>query len=188
MDCRITSITRAAGRGRRRVAGYSLIETWIGLLLSILLTMTVVSFTMYTGKTMVGLSNYVDLEARTQKGLDQMSKDIRQTKGLTSISTNQLVFQDADDLPLTFSYSPDRKTLVRLKNGVTTTLLTECDYLCFSNYQRNPVNGQYDQYPVTTSPTNTKLVSLTWVCSRKIMGTSLNTESVQTAKIVIRKQ
>ena len=77
---------------------------------------------------------------------------------------------------------------VRTKGGVSQVLLTECDFLTFSNYQRNPYYGQYDQYPVTTSPTNSKLVSLTWVCSRKITGAKMNTESVQTAKIVIRKQ
>src|SRR5512137_2269468 len=116
-----------------------------------------------------------------------MSMDIRQTKYLESLTTNHLVFRDYDDVPLTFTYSPLRKTLVRTKNSVSTTLLTECDYLCFSNYQRNMIGHTYDQFPVTTSPTNTKLVSLTWICSRKVTGTKLNTESVQTAKIVIRK-
>ena len=31
-----------------------------------------------------------------------------------------------------------------------------------------------------------KLIDVSWKCSRKIMGEKLNTESVQTAKIVIR--
>jgi Tfp pilus assembly protein PilW len=185
MDCTTTSISR---RARRWSAGFTLVETMVGLGLTSLLTMAVVSFSMYTGKSCAGLSNYVALEARSQNALDQMSMDIRQTQCLLSIRPNQLVFQDADSQPLSFTYSPEAKTLVRVKSGVTTVLLTECDYLCFSNYQRNPFAGTYEQYPVTTATTNTKLVSLTWVCSRKILGTKLNTESVQTAKIVIRKQ
>jgi hypothetical protein len=33
-----------------------------------------------------------------------------------------------------------------------------------------------------------KLVQVTWVCSRSILGKKVNTESVQSAKVVIRKQ
>ena len=33
-----------------------------------------------------------------------------------------------------------------------------------------------------------KLVQLHWICSRKIFGAKVNTESVQSAKVVIRKQ
>jgi Tfp pilus assembly protein PilW len=179
------SISNQAGQ---RAAGFTLVEMWISLALSTLLALVVVSFTMYTGKSFAGLSNYVDLESSSQQALDEMSRDIRQTKYLLSITTNELVFRDWDYIPLTFTYSPQSKTLVRTKGGVKKVLLTECDFLCFSNYQRNPISGTYDQYPVSTSPTNTKLVSLTWICSRRVTGTKLNTESVQTAKIVIRKE
>jgi hypothetical protein len=66
-------------------------------------------------------------------------------------------------------------------------LLTNVDFLSFQIFQRNPVAGTYDTYP-TSSATNCKLVSVSWICSRSILGSKLNTESVQTAKIVIRKQ
>ena len=33
-----------------------------------------------------------------------------------------------------------------------------------------------------------KVIDLSWVCSRSILGQKANTESVQTARIVIRKQ
>ena len=36
--------------------------------------------------------------------------------------------------------------------------------------------------------TNCKLIAVSWVCSRTILGSKMNTESVQTAKIIIRKQ
>ncbi len=185
MDCRTTSTTK---RTARRTAGYTLAEAWISMGIACLLMLAVGSFGLYTGKSFAGLGNYVDLEIHSQTALDKMTKAIRQTQELTSYSTNQLVFRDWDGVPLTYTYSPGARTLTQSKNGVTDVLLTECDYLCFSNYQRNPIEATYDQYPVTTSPTNTKLVSMTWVCSRTIIGTKLNTESVQTAKIVIRKK
>ena len=65
--------------------------------------------------------------------------------------------------------------------------MTECDYLRFAIFQRNPIGGTYDQY-ATASATNCKLVQLNWICSRTILGAKVNTESVQSAKIVIRRQ
>lgn len=185
MDFRTTSIEL---RHRAGSAGFSIIETWFGLGLASILTAAVASFTLYTGKSFAGLSNYVELEQRSQLALDTMTKDIRQTQYLASFSTNELVFRDHDGQPLTYTYSPARHTLTRSKGGTNAVLLTECDLLVFDMFQRNPVEGTYDQYPVTTAVTNCKLISVTWVCSRQITGTKLNTESVQTAKIVIRKQ
>ena len=185
MDCKVTSTKRGIGQ---RSWGFSLVESWVTLALTSLMMVAVASFGLYTGKSFAGLSNYVDLETKSQHTLDTMTKAIRQTQGLTSISTNQLVFLDWDGNALTYTYDPNAKTLSQIKNGLTTVLLTGCSYLCFSNFQRTPVGGTYDQYPVTSSPTNTKLVSVTWICSRSILGSALNSESVQTAKIVIRKQ
>ena len=185
MDCRATFTSRKAGP---RTAGFTLVESWFTIAIVSMMMLAVASFGLYSGKSFAGLGNYVDLEIHSQQALDKMTKAIRQTQCLTSISTNQLVFLDWDGASLTYAYSPGARRLTSSKNGVTDVLLTECDYLCFSNFQRNPIGGTYDQYPVTTSPTNTKLVSVTWVCSRTVIGTKLNTESVQTAKIVIRKQ
>jgi hypothetical protein len=61
------------------------------------------------------------------------------------------------------------------------------DYLTFQIYQRNTVANTYDQFP-TGSVGLCKLISVSWICSRTILGSKMNTESVQTAKIVIRKQ
>ena len=106
---------------------------------------------------------------------------------MTSFSSNQLVFRDYDGHSLSYTYSPDDQTLTRSKDGTNKLLLKECDFMNFQIFQRNPIGGTYDQYP-TAVVTNCKLVSVTWICSRKIIGSKLNTESVQTAKIVIRKQ
>jgi prepilin-type N-terminal cleavage/methylation domain-containing protein len=185
MDCRTTFTTRRTGR---RGAGLTLPEVCVTMAIASLLMLAVAGFSLYTGKSFAGLGNYVDLEIHSQQALDKMTKAIRQTQQLASISSNQMVFTDWDGAALSYTYSPGARTLTQSKNGVTDVLLRECDYLCFSNFQRNPITNSYDQYPVATSPTNTKVVSMTWVCSRTIIGTKLNTESVQTAKIVIRKQ
>jgi hypothetical protein len=100
-----------------------------------------------------------------------------------------LTFEDFDGTPLIYSYDAAARTLTRTKDGVADPkpLLTECNFLEFRMFQRNPKNGVYDQHATATAAT-CKLVQLRWVCSRDLIKANWNTESVQSAKIVIRKQ
>jgi hypothetical protein len=63
-------------------------------------------------------------------------------------------------------------------------VLKNCDTFSLSYYQRNPTNN-YGFVP-TSSTSQIKLVSVSWRCSRKVLGVKLNTESVQTASVVMR--
>jgi hypothetical protein len=140
----------------------------------------------YTSRSFAAIINYVDLDQYSRKALDKMSMEIRQADRLVSNSTNQLTFS-YNGGTLSYTYNPQTKTLTRTFGSETEVLLRECASLQFSIYQRNPVGGSYDVYP-TGTPATTKLVQLTWTCARKILGQSVNTESVQSAKFVLRKQ
>jgi hypothetical protein len=173
--------------GRQRA--FTILETMLATGLSSLIFAMVASSFLFQIKSYYGLSNYVDLDRKSRNALDLMSKQIRRAHWLSDYGTNFLAFEDADETPLRFTFDPVARTLIRTKNGVDDPkpLLTECDFLQFSIFQRNPVGGSYDQYP-TAASTNCKLVQMSWICSRKIMGTTKNTESVQSAKIVIRRR
>src|SRR5207245_1214502 len=119
--------------------------------------------------------------------LDRMSRDIRQVNSLTSYASNSLTFQDYDGATLQFAYNSDSQTLTRTKSGATETLLTGCNSLQFSIFQRTPSNATFQPYSSSTV-TNTKAIELTWNCSRKIMGSSANNESMQSAIVVMRKK
>jgi len=90
---------------------------------------------------------------------------------------------------LIYDYSPTAQTLTRTLGARSSVLLSNCTSLQFSIFQRNPIGGSYDQYPVDdpSRPDLCKLVQLTWVCQRSVMGRIANTESVQSAKVVMRK-
>ncbi|HUS36965.1 MAG TPA: hypothetical protein VM680_16590, partial [Verrucomicrobiae bacterium] len=142
----------------------------------------------YTARSLAALANYTDLDRMSRNALDQMSAQIRQTRRLTEGTTNRLVFEDADGGTLEYFYNPSAKTLRRSKNGGgSKLLLSNCQQLTFSMYQRNPVAGSYDVYPTATAA-NCKLIQLKWTCSRDLIKAAANTESVQSSKIVIRKQ
>lgn len=170
-----------AAHGRR---GLSLVEFMVAMAIASVIFLAISCLSLFSARSFVALGNYADLDRASQNALDVLSREIRQTKSLTSFQTNSLTFVDSDDTPLTYSYSSGTGKLTRQKSGVTTTLLQQCDYLKFAMSQRNPSNG-FSFYPATNASV-AKLIDVSWKCSRKILGAKVNTESVQTAKIVIR--
>jgi hypothetical protein len=173
---------------RKCQGGFTLVELLVTSVTAGLVLLALASLTFYTGRSFSSLANYVDLDNYSRKALDTMTREIRQTNKLLSATTNKLTFQDYDGGELAYTFDSNAKTLVRSKNGVSDAdpLLKECTFLQFSIFQRNPVAGTYNQYPTATAAT-CKLVQLKWICSRSVIRT-VNTESVQSAKIVIRKQ
>ncbi len=186
MVFKITSIK--AGKRRLRT-GFTLVELMVTVAIGSIVLGGLAALMFYTGRSFAALVNYVDLDSYSRNALDTMSREIRQTRRLVSGTSTRLEFEDFDGGSLIYEYNADARTLTRTRNGVTNAepLLKECNFLQFSMYQRNPVNGKYDQYPTATAA-QCKLVQLRWICSRDLIKSRRNTESVQSAKIVIRKQ
>lgn len=190
MDCK----TMCGETSQRPERAFSLTELMVAIAVSGVILTALMSFTVYAAKSFAAMENYVDLEQKSQYAIDTMTRNIRETKLLASYGTRQLngatitnvlTFLDSDDQLLTYNFT--NNVLIQSKGGIDAVLLNNVDYLCFQIFQRNTIANTYDQFP--TSSTNLcKLVSVSWICSRSIMGNRQNTECVQTAKIVIRKQ
>lgn len=167
--------------------GYSLPEFMVTIGVGSIVFLAVTSLTLYTGRSFAGISNYVELDRESRNALDTLTRDIRQVNFLESFTTNRLVFEDSDRKQLIYEYNPQRKIFFKVKDGVTNILLRGCDELVIRTYQRNPIPGSYDLIP-TTNATLCKALDISWICSRKVLNGLINTESIQTARIVIRKQ
>jgi Tfp pilus assembly protein PilW len=178
MVCKITS-TRA------RRGGYTLVEFMVATGLGALVLTVIAYLIVYGARSFVATANYLDLDQHSQQSLDQMSREIRQADHITSFATNDLTFLDSSGSSVEYQYDSNAKKLNRIKGGVTTTLLTGCDSIAFSIYQRNPMSNAFEPYSTSTY-TNAKLVEITWNCSRTIMTAKANTESIQSAKVEIR--
>jgi hypothetical protein len=164
-------------------------DTLFGVSIASVALLLVTVLTMFFGRSFAAVVNYVSLDQDSRNTLDKMSKEIRQCNRLLNAGSNFLAFQDYDGGTLLYSYDSGSQNLTRSKNGVADArpLLQQCTYLNFAIYQRNSISNTYDQFPA--ADTNTcKLVQLSWICRRPIIGSTQNTESVQSAKIVIRKQ
>jgi len=185
MASKITSIEPYAGPRR---SAFVLSEVIVATGITALLMVGLVAFFMFAGESFAAMFNYSDLDGANRIAMDTLTTDLRQCNKVKICTTTSLTLEDYDLSILTYTYDPAAKTLVRTRNGASaTTLLKGCTSLTFTICQRNPVGGSYNVYPAAT-PATAKVVNISWICSRSIFCNSINTESVQTARIVIRRQ
>lgn len=197
MECKTTSTNK------RSRAGMTLIEMLMSVAVGSLVIAGVTSSSVFTSRDFVAIGNYCDMNTAGRYTLEQMAADIRQADFLSSYTTNALVFQTTDPTTgstnvsyLTYTYNPAQQTLTRslgLQGSIATTntmLLTNITYFRFDLYQRNPqmTNGG-DLVPLisTSQPNLVKAVDLSWICSRFVVGVIRNSDDVQSARVVIRK-
>ena len=178
----------APSQRTRRRSGMTLVELMVALGAGALLLAAVATVWVFTSRSFVAIGNYVDMDNASRNTLDAMSQEIRGAQALVFYRTNQITLQNPTNSSIPyFSYifDPSAATLVRSNNAGNKILLRECDYVIFNVAQRNVTNN-FQFYSTADQPTLTKLVDVSWKCSRKILGAKVNTESVQTAKIVLR--
>lgn len=164
---------------------FSIVEMLMTVAVGSIVLAAVGSTTLFSARSVVGIGNYIELDQASRNALDHLSRAIRQTAGLKSFSPASLTFTNLDNSELVVAWDPVSHKVTQTQDGVAKTLLTQCDYLRFNMSQRNPSNGVFGFHPAN-SPATCKMVDVSWRCSRLLLGKKMHTESVQTAKIVIR--
>jgi hypothetical protein len=164
-----------------------LVEALMSIGITGLIMIVLVSITVFSGRSFVALANYVELDDKNRIAIDTITRDLRACNRVFYHAENFLALEDSDGFFVYYIFSPTTKALTRYKAAQVSTLLTGCDSLVFNLGKRNTAPGTLDQYPAA-SVSEAKVVDVTWKCSRTILGVKANTEAVQTAKIVIRKQ
>ncbi len=175
----------AATNGSRRAM--TLLEVLIAAMIATIVFAAIGTLAVFTTRSFVALGNYGDLDRASRNALDLLSRDVRQSRALTAYTPTRISLLDNDNVStLIYNYNSSTGNFTRQSGSDTKVLLTQCDYLNFNIYQRNPSNN-WSWYPVASNQISTaKLIDVSWRCSRQILGQKVNTESVQTAKIVIR--
>lgn len=136
------------------------------------------------------LSNYSQLDEQNREAMDKLSREIRQANSVftfnNSSNNSSLTIVDSNMKNVTYSFNASTKQMLRTREGVQEVILKDCSLIHFQLGMRPP-NTNYGYYP-TTSPNLAKMVDLTWKTSRALPGGVKNTENIQTARIIIRKQ
>ena len=188
MVFKATSIEPAVSR---RHSGIGVIEFMVAMAIGSLVIVAVMMVFSFSSRSFSALGNYSTLDKQSRHTLDTMTKEIRMTRFVYSYATNYTLFQDYDNTWLYYWWDQWGKKVYRWKPGQpVTVMLNNCDYMRFDFYQRNPKGGVFDYYPPSTAlySTTCKMVQLSWICSTNVLGTTKNSESVQSAKVVIRNQ
>lgn len=154
---------------------------------------------LFAARSFAALSNYQALDEASSFAADNMSKEIREATEVKSFqnqgNSRSIVFANTNASPAyTFRYDwslASRKlTRQRSYEAGPTDLLTGCDGWDFTFHQRTPQPGPAFGFSTNiANQAECKLVTMTWKCSRSVNSTKLvNTETVQTAQIVLRNQ
>lgn len=143
----------------------------------------VASLSFYSARSLAGVSNYTQLDQQSRNALDTMSLRIRTATRLTSYSTNHLTF-DYEGGTLSYRFSDRDKKLYQTLNGNTTALLEDCETLTFTVFQRNVASNTFNQF-IASGTNDAKSVMLNWMCRKTVLNLA-NTESIQSARIVVR--
>ena len=191
---------------RTRIAGFTLVELLTAVIGATFLAGSVVSLSIFTERSFYMMGNYEDLDAQSRNTVDVIGREIRNSSRLLAFGTNSPMFllltnatagtsdkiiydSSADTLKMTTTYysTPTPQ--------MTRSLLTNCDLFSFSLYDRVPniTSTNVSFYGSTNSSglvdsSVCKVINFTWKCSRSLLGTKCNTESVQTAQIVLRNK
>ncbi len=182
----------------RRQAGWTLLETSIAVCISSIIMAAIMQTSMFTSRSFVAMGNYNELDQLSRNALDTMTREIRQAKVFSPqyYRTNMMFFTNLNSGYFGYIWNPQTKAVSRLTgdfnpvnntfiNIRTNIVLTGCDYFSFRIWQRNPTNEFRFPYSASQCAIDTKLVDVSWRCSRRVLN-QFNTESVQTALIVLR--
>ena len=178
----------------------TLVEVMVAVAISSILLTMAGSLWLFGSRSFAAMGNYTDLDARSRNALDLMSRDIREATGVTGFNnqttTKSLTITNtAQNTGATYLWRASTQTLVCQKPGQPDQVyLTGCDNWSFELFQRVPQKGtNYVFFPATNKAGATdlsvcKLINMSWKCSRTILGSKVNTESVQTAQVMLRNK
>ena len=188
-----TMFIKLSNNARR---GWTMAEFMVAMAVFSVSAIAMMSLFGFSARSFAALTNYGLLDQANREAMDLLTREIRQAKYISNYTTNTITILTGDSPPLsvTYSFSDGTKQMLRTAtDGVTTTtqvLLNNCNLLSFSLFTRVPISGSYDAFPVATTnwAQTVKVVQLTWKTSTTLPNAAVNSENVQTARIVIRKQ
>jgi prepilin-type N-terminal cleavage/methylation domain-containing protein len=182
-------------RSRKPKHGFTLVEMMVAMALSSMLMAVVGLLSVYSARTFAAMENYTDLDVHSRNALDVIGQELRQatavvdSQTVTSVRYVSLTNANAG-IGLKVIWSVPEHTLVFQKTGQPSrTCLTGCDRWDFGLYNKAPnLSSTNISFNTATNLADAKVINMSWKCSRTILGNKINTESVQTAQIVLRNK
>src|SRR5262245_20815318 len=120
----------------RFAAAFSLVEVMVATGVFSIAGLALALVFMGSIKSFAAMANYAELDRENRLAMDQITKEIRQAKQVTSYHTNgsgnTFSIRNGADQDVTYSFNADRKELRRTVSGVDAVMLTNCNLLNFT--------------------------------------------------------
>ena len=177
-------------RTNKSRAAYTLVELMAGIAIGLLVVTAAVSFFLFGSRSFSAMANYTDLNRKGRLASDMITRDIRSALQVVSSTTNQIVLQApaGGNSTITYTYDAAAGTLSRNDGSSSRVMLSGLNSCSFALYQRpSPTNNTYNSFPPATAA-YAKLVSYQWSAGRRVVGTQVDTESLQTALVYLRNR
>jgi hypothetical protein len=178
----------------KTVRAWTLVEMMVGVAIFTVAGLALSTIFVFSIRSFAALTNYSMLDKENRTAMDKMTREIREAKAVVNYTTNgasSLSILNGDNNTVTYTFDPNvRQMIRRVSTGESEVLLTNCDLLAFNLFMRTPVTNSLQPYTLATNDwsTSVKVVQLTWKTSATLPNAQVNSENVQTARVVIRKQ
>lgn len=179
---------KPSSRGRR---AFTLLEMIVAMAVFAISALALASVFVFSLRSFAAMANYTTLDQDNRTAMDLLTREIRQARAVVNVSTNSITVLNGDGVSITYFFNPVSKEFIRnASDGNRDVLLENCNLLNFKLYQRNPIGGSYNIYPAATNDwqATVKVVQLSWKTSRTLAHGAVNSENIQTARVVIRKK
>jgi hypothetical protein len=179
---------------------FTLMEMMVTMFAGLIITGAVISLGIFTSNSFYMMGNYSDLDSQSRNAVDILGREIRNSSRLLAFSTNNPMYLLLTNATtgtcdkITYDSNSSNLVLTTTYQSVGTpalnrTLLINCDRFEFSLYNRAPnITSTNLTFYAATDVNSCKIINFSWKCSRMILGTKFNTESVQTAQINLRNK
>ncbi len=196
---KLRSPTNISALRPQAAAGFTMVEMMVAFAIGVVLVGTVATVSIDTLLNYAAMGNYTVMDNQSRNALDVIGREVRDSSALLSFSTNTPPYLKLTNATagVTVTIMFTSNTLQLAKSGqATQILLTGCDSWNFSLYNHRPLitSNNISFYASTNyltgnlDPTVTKVINMVWSCSRTVLGSKLNTESVQTAQVILRNK
>jgi len=179
-------------RRRSDFCGMTLIEMLVAMSVGVLIMAVVAVLSVYAMRSFTAMGNYADLESKSRFALDRITREVRQATNVISFHKDDTtrwirLATTGQGASIKYVWYADERVLECEQTGLPDqTYLTECDNWDFTLYQRTPLPDSTNQFYPTTNANMCKMIEMNWKCSRTMLGRKWNTESAQSARIVLR--
>jgi len=176
---------------KTRRGGWTLPEMMISVGVGTLILASVLTVMIFMVRTLDATGNYSDLDRQSRNALDRMTREIRNSGDLTNYTATTMSFLNQNGTSLNFTYNTNTQILSFTNTDSTAmdtggTLLKGCTFLQFNFFQRNPASGTTMTFTNTSTANQVKVIVINWICRRTNYLTLTDSESIQTAKVVLR--